>query len=141
MTIFRCDGARLVRSGRLLAVGLMALACFARPAMAGEMVTLHVQLTGGDLYDLCVDKPGDETQMLNNHICAGYLSGAQDAVDMMTLYLKGRPEYCVPGDTKRGVLLNIFRDYVKMHPEDRERPGAAVMVIAYRGAFPCPKAK
>jgi hypothetical protein len=101
-------------------------------------VRLHVQMTAGDLFDRCIFDPAAPPP--DAFICAGYLTGAEDAMAIVWAANGLERAYCKPEATQRGALLRTFIDYMRAHPEKRGLPAALVILQAFRDAFPCPPA-
>lgn len=100
-------------------------------------VQLPVQHSADDLLPRC---DFTSPQLLENgdaFICAGYLTGAEDAMHVIWASNGMDPAYCKPSGTERRILFQTFVDYVRAHPEKGDLPAALLMLQAYREKFPC----
>lgn len=99
-------------------------------------VSMHVQMTAGDLFDRCTFDPAAPSP--DAFICAGFLTGAEDGMGIIWAANNLERTHCKPEGTQRALLLRTFMDYLRARPEKRGLPAALVILQAYRDAFPCP---
>ena len=89
---------------------------------------------GNELYSFLQQ---EETTMSTHQsaneagIGRGYVSGVQDAFN--------GTYFCVPPKVKLSQAIDITRNYLKAHPEQRHEAAKTLVVWALSEKFPCPK--
>lgn len=83
--------------------------------------------SGNDLQSLCNSSDG-VTQ------CIGYVMGIADAAERMG-------KACLRAGVEFPQVLDVTRAYLAAHPAARDKPGADLVLIAIREAWPCAKPK
>jgi hypothetical protein len=134
-----------MRFGRFVAAPLAGLLCVAAagaPPAAGQPgppQPIRYQLTAGELADLCREDRADEAQTMRNLICAGYITGVRDGVEIGAAP-SGRVQalFCPPPGLSRDDAIRIFRDYIASRSERNALPAAMVVALALKERHPCP---
>jgi len=107
-----------------LGVALMASAASA----SAQQVPARVN--AGALLSVCNE---------NQAACLTYVLGAIDGV-VTAAVLAGRPNpICIPAGTTNRQLADAAVRYLRAHPEEAATNGAAVVAVAVRAAYPCPR--
>ena len=74
--------------------------------------------------------------------CTGYVTGAGELIDGLLLEedlkaaLDGKA-FCLPGDLRKGQVRDLVLDYLRAHPEVRDKQITTVTWAALIDAFPC----
>lgn len=107
----------------------------------GPPQSMRYQLTAGELADLCREDRTDEAQTMRNLICAGYVTGVLDGVEVGAAP-SGQVQtlFCIPSGLSRDDSIRLFRDHIAARPERRVLPGAMVVALALKERHPCPPA-
>lgn len=100
-------------------------------------VRLPVQHSADDLLPRCDIASPERLTNGDAFICAGYLTGAEDAMHVIWASNGLDPAFCKPRGTERRILVQAFVDFARAHPEKGDLPAALVMLQAYREKFPC----
>jgi len=100
-------------------------------------VQLPVQHSADDLLPRCDIASPERLTNGDAFICAGYLTGAEDAMHVIWVSNGLAPAFCKPKGVERRVLIQSFVDYARAHPEKGDLPASLIMLQAYREKFPC----
>ncbi|MDJ0942285.1 MAG: Rap1a/Tai family immunity protein [Kiloniellales bacterium] len=112
----------------LLAAGL-CLAMLPADARGGQ--------TGRDFLELC---SGPESW--TEGYCTGYVTGAGELIDGLLLEedlksaLASRA-FCLPNGLRKGQVRDLVLDYLRAHPEVRDKQMTSITWAALIEAFPC----
>jgi hypothetical protein len=118
-----------------------ALAVHALPAkgQSGPPHQMRYQLTAGELAELCREDRADDAQTMRNLICAGYITGIRDGVEVGAApTARGQTLFCLPSGFSRDDSMRLFRDYIAARPERSGLPAAMVVALAFKERHPCP---
>jgi hypothetical protein len=107
---------------KLLLAGLL-FGSATMPARAQD-VTLPNIHTGNGLYELCVS--GDASRHL---ICSAYILGVADAVQ--------GDVFCPPRGAANQQAIDVVRNALTSHPEQRQEPSASLVMLYLNAAWPC----
>ena len=119
------------------ALGLHGLP--AAEAQSDQPYRMPYQLTAGELAELCRAGQTDEAQTMRNLICAGYITGVRDGVEVGAApALRGQSLFCLPSGFSRDDSMRLFRDYMAVRPERSGLPAAMVVALAFKERHPCP---
>ncbi len=93
--------------------------------------------TGRDFLELC---SGSESW--TEGYCTGYVTGAGELIDGLLLEkdLKaalGDKAFCLPADLQKGQVRNLVLDYLRAHPEVRDKQMTSITWAALIETFPC----
>jgi Ssp1 endopeptidase immunity protein Rap1a len=125
----------------LLAGLICALAAGPLPAhgQAGQPYRMRYQLSAGELAALCREDRADQAQTMQNLICAGYITGVRDGVEVGAAP-SGQVQalFCPPPGFSRDDAIRIFRDYIASRSERHALPAAMVVALALKERHPCP---
>lgn len=84
-------------------------------------------ISGNELLRRCDAK---DSRMFQGY-CVGYVAGASSALDNSV--------FCIPTSATTGQTRNLVVDWLKAHPEYRDRDATALIGVALYEAWPCPK--
>lgn len=93
--------------------------------------------TGRDFLELC---SGSESW--TEGYCTGYVTGAGELIDGLLLEkdlkttLDGKA-FCLPDDLRKGQVRNLVLDYLRAHPEVRDKQMTSITWAALIETFPC----
>lgn len=93
--------------------------------------------TGQDFLELCT---GNEAW--TEGYCTGYITGAGELIDGLLLEedlksaLDGKA-FCLPEDLRKGKVRELVLDYLRAHPEIRDKEMSSITWAALIDAFPC----
>jgi len=95
-------------------------------------------LDGNKLYEFCQPVDGFGVKPF----CQAYITGVIDYVHMSdwALLKSGaqiRRSWCETYGVTIGQSVDVVIRYLQNHPEERNQPGAALVYMAMRTAFPC----
>jgi hypothetical protein len=127
----------------------MKTLCFAIVILASPNV-VHAstaQLDGNGLLDKYrqffspVAHP-DDTMLLNEGYCAGYLSGVTDVEAMWKAIDKkagarAYEHYCMPEEVNNGQMLKVLKKWLDNNPEKLHWRADTIIQSALMEAFPC----
>ncbi len=88
-------------------------------------------LEGTDVWNNCADPRTDQAAMW----CQGFTAGVVDGLSFPN------PEAiwnCIPAGVTASQLQEILVDFLEDNPTDRHLPVAALAVLAFTEAWPCP---
>ena len=86
------------------------------------------QVSGGTLYDHCIQPPNSEKQVLMETFCIGYVHGVVEG---------GAYDACLPHNFKFSQLKDIVIVWLRDHPTQRRHNAAASIRDALESAYPC----
>jgi hypothetical protein len=69
--------------------------------------------------------------------CMGYIVGVLDLHDAMVAAKLLTPQFCPPRSMMTGQAVRIVVTYLQANPEHLHFPGAGLVAVAMRKAFPC----
>lgn len=102
-------------------------------------VEMPYQLTANELAELCREDRTNEAQTMQNLICAGYITGVRDGVEVGAAPARqAQTLFCLPSGITRGETIRLFRDYIASRPERGGLPAAMVVALAFKERHPCP---
>ncbi len=93
--------------------------------------------TGQDFLELCSGK-----EAWTEGYCTGYITGAGELIDGLLLEedlksaLDGKA-FCLPNDLRKGQVRELVLDYLRAHPEIRDKEMSSITWAALIDAFPC----
>ena len=88
--------------------------------------------TGSQILSHC--ESGDRNQQ---SFWASYLGGIADATELLAGAGLMAKLICMPSDTSRDRLQEIFVEYANGNPGELDEVGSATVIAAFLGAFPC----
>ncbi len=93
--------------------------------------------TGQDFLELC---SGGESW--TEGYCTGYVTGAGELIDGLLLEKDLKPAldgkaFCLPEDLRKGEVRNLVLDYLRAHPEVRDKQMTSITWAALIETFPC----
>ena len=88
--------------------------------------------TGKELYSKC--QAGPKTVQYN--LCAGYVAGISDAMNIHTLY---GVRACHPQNASVSQMVDVVKKFLADNPETRHHLSESLVAIAISDAFPCPE--
>lgn len=88
-------------------------------------------LSGNGLYDQCT---GSSSQQL---LCSAYIVGVAEGVIVRENVGSTTATLCIPEGVLRGQVIDVAKNYLRDHPETRQRSANALVYLALRQAFPC----
>lgn len=106
----------------------LSLAC---PLAAEDSSPLK---TGNDLLQTCTDT--SNLVMITG--CIGFISGVSRGTAAALETVNNRQFFCVPLGADNGQLTDIVVKWLRDHPEMRHHDATGLVIVALRGAFPCP---
>jgi len=83
-------------------------------------------ISGNELYQNCTAASGS----LQAIFCVGYVTAVSDSLISQRLM-------CAPEGAQVGQAMDVIVDYLRAHPEQRQRSGYSLAELALVGAFPC----
>ena len=111
----------------------------AAKAQSDQPYRMPYQLTAGELAELCREARADPAQTMRNLICAGYITGVRDGVEVGAApAMRGQTLFCLPSGFSRDESMRLFRDYMTARPERSGLPAAMVVALAFKERYPCP---
>jgi hypothetical protein len=127
----------------------MKTVCFVILLLASSNV-VHAstaQMDGNELLDKChpffshVAHP-DDTTLLNEGYCAGYVMGVTDVEAMWKAIdtkagTKAYEHYCMPEEVNNGQILKILKKWLDNNPEKLHWRADTILHVALLEAFPC----
>ncbi|HYG25953.1 MAG TPA: Rap1a/Tai family immunity protein, partial [Caulobacteraceae bacterium] len=94
-------------------------------------------ISGNDLYDDC------RLHLSQQTICVGFIAGFIEGTHYW-LRVYNTPERevvppltCMGDGIRLDQAVEVAVDFLRNHPQDRHRSGAALLAAAYIDAFPC----
>ena len=127
------------------------MAALAIPAMlAGALwiyplATSAAPVTSGDLLNRCASSEKsmdggtlspDET--MDAMWCMGYISGLLDGFSVGDFRVAGAKAVCPPEESlTRSQALKIINQWLRQHPQDKDKNGRRSAILALSKAFPC----
>jgi hypothetical protein len=98
----------------------------------------HAELENADgntVSTWCSTKANEATAAMQAGSCLGYL---WSIVDIQTLggAVNGRKAF-IPRNADMGQMVDLFKNYVREHPEKRHLLAANLAAEAFASAFPC----
>jgi hypothetical protein len=115
----------VIERTRLVAMATAgALACLPTAARADAT-------TGNDLWSKCTSKDG----VFDRAICDGYVAAISEAMGPPNGVYDFRA--CFPERSTRGQLVDVVKQYLDRHPEQRHLPAVTLVANALATAFPC----
>ena len=90
-------------------------------------------LSGNGLYDQCT---GTSSQQL---LCSAYIVGVTEGVIVRESIRGTAATLCVPDGVLRGQVIDVAKNYLRDHPENRQRSANDLVYLSLRQAFPCRK--
>jgi hypothetical protein len=110
---------------RLFAAVAVVAALSISPLHAAEGIFSF--MSGNALYEVC---------MSQNLYCAGYIVGVADMV--LTADSRGYgSRVCVPADSTQVQMVDVVKQFLIRHPEQRHYAAAGTVQVALAEAFPC----
>ena len=105
----------------------------------GQPTEMPYQLTASELAEMCREDRTNTSQTMQNLICAGYITGVRDGVEIGAAPAR-QPHnlYCLPRGISRGDTIRLFQDYIAERPERGALPAAMVVALAFKERHPCP---
>ena len=88
--------------------------------------------TGNQILSSCQNGAANEQS-----ICASYLGGIADAMDLLVGAGIMPTLICMPGDASRDRLRDVFVAYANENPAELDEVASATVIAAFMGAFPC----
>lgn len=89
--------------------------------------------TGNELLYTC----SNENEPASFWICAGFLQGVRDTVDLFAVAEK-RKHICIPATATNGQIRDVAVAYLQANPAKRHYRAASLVMSAWMQAFPCP---
>ena len=103
-------------------------------ALVTMNATAHSQTTGDQWIELC----SKNASAAERASCGSYARGVADAFLVIQRVSPGLPPACIPAGATGNDLASLAMPYLEGQPaEARKVVAAALLMDAFRGAFPC----
>lgn len=115
-------------------------------------VAYSQQISGNELFTFCSkDDPYSRGK------CISYIDGALDgSMNMLdyfydhiseadtvirTLIKNSKAFFCFPKNVTKGQAMDVIKQYLEKHPEERHQNASDLLLIALKEAWPCAREK
>lgn len=115
-----------------------------------HQAALSQMVTGTEIYEDCKT---EATRL--KEVCLGYTMGLLDGTMMGTANVFAEKEpsnpadvtnqsitalgFCIPPDTNREQVMDVFTAYLQNNPSQRDRTAAKLFLDSMRSKYPCEK--
>ena len=69
--------------------------------------------------------------------CQAFVLGVADTTAFYGAAQQMTPPFCIPGEIAPGEMVAVYRDYLREHHVLRQFSAAALVVSAFKQAYPC----
>lgn len=105
------------------------------PVKSACAETVFAVVNGNELYSRC----GTLSSGTAAPFCQGYVLGIIDYVNLIRSVNSKEHSYCAPDNVTLIQSVDIVRQYLEKHPENRNKPATMIVLSSLNAAFPCPK--